>query len=286
MNTNSLFKRLGVISLTLIFLTGNSFCYFSANNNEKIYKEVEEIYGIPSNIACTLQYDYLMSLYAATISNSIEIQDAYYVIRENDSGEVEAVPCTAQEFEDESILSPASFSDNTDKDKLIHIRITLIEKDSETTQISAAFTWKKVAQERMHDAVSISVKHGTVKMNTTNGFYTNTTSGGNTTTRDFIKANSTSSKNGIFKETGKAALAEFNLVKFNDPPKQDYVFLRMDATKESVSMESVTADYVHQRVRLSLDTSYSVNALGFIIPTTGSLVSDFDEVYHTASFSW
>ena len=86
-------------------------------------------------------------------------------ITSSEEGEPVSTESTYQEYLD-SMQSKAPKSDEWMK-----VHITIIEKDADCAQISAAFTWLTRPSFRMRDVMGLSIIHGTIVNGTAKGFY-------------------------------------------------------------------------------------------------------------------
>ena len=108
----------------------------------------------------------------------VKYKDIYVKITSSEDGEPVSTESTYQEYLD-SMQSKAPKSDEWMK-----VHITIIEKDADCAQISAAFTWLTRPSFRMRDVMGLSIIHGTIVKGTAKGFYRYMLSNGysNTTT--------------------------------------------------------------------------------------------------------
>ena len=207
--------------------------------SEEVCSAVAVVYGIPSEILSTLDTEYVNSLYSAIQSNpdSIESYDIYH------TGEGGVGGSTA----------PRGFASGTEEVQgPVKIRLTIMEIDADTLQISAAFDWRQMADERMHDIITVGCSKGVVWANSTDGFYTHTDDAGHTETLNFVKEKPNSSKDGIFSEHHRGAVGEFDLELIDAAPQKDYAFIRTNITREGAG-ETIFAAYAHQTEAVSVD---------------------------------
>ena len=131
-----------------------------------VLNNISEIYGIPVSILETLDQEYVEDLiYNIENNEGVKYKDIYVKITSSEDGEPVSTESTYQEYLD-SMQSKAPKSDEWMK-----VHITIIEKDADCAQISAAFTWLTRPSFRMRDVMGLSIIHGTIVNGTAKGFY-------------------------------------------------------------------------------------------------------------------
>lgn len=199
--------------------------------------------GLNEEILCTLTKN-------IDTKQLISESDTYIKIVEQADGSASISESTLAEYLYEQ-SQPSIMATNSNSWMRIHT--TIIEKDANYAEVSAAYTWLTRPALRMRDVVGLSLTQGTVVANSASGFYSYTTSLGSKS------INFTSG----FHYEGHGITKTQTLAKPDVQVLSDYLFLRADIIKEGNS-EGLNGSYGHQRLSLSLSPGFTIDRKGFL----------------------
>lgn len=269
-------KKIFSIILSLVLLVSLTIPVSAHGSESKNLAIISEVFGIPVSILETLDADTQTSLLADATNNRLVSSAETYVkitIDENNN----------------TIMEEASYSDyltetktrvsNTDETSgWMRFHTSVLEVDDTTGQATCAFTWLTPPPERFTDVVGLALAQGTVKMNTSEGFY-RYVSPIESYHYDFTSADITEHGHGITCEVNLPA-SDYSY------GTTDFIFLSTHFYKEGNS-EGVVGTYAHKRLALALGLDFSIDRAGAISWSSSlSIVTYFTQESGYVSIEW
>lgn len=275
-------KKRRIISLivTLCLCFAIAIPVSASGVSDDMYDAISERYGIPLDVVRSLNEEMLLELYEDVENNRlVGSEQSYIKITETDDGSV-----TMQESSFEQYLSEiATQASNEEQDEdessgWMRLVTTVSEVDYNTGEAACAFTWLTSPSPRFKDVVGVSLRQGTMDMNTATGFYAHSSPDVSGYIYEFQPAD--------INERGAGATARFKL-KITDyiSGVSDTAFLKIRFTKEGNS-EGVNGTYAHQTISLVINPSFSIDRNGVITPSGLEFLQHYKQASGYVSINW
>lgn len=245
-------KKFCAVLLSLAVILTIPIPAFAANNNSGLEK-ISDGFGIPVEVLEGLDSETIQSLYHDVTTNRlVSAADSYIKVVETESGDIIMEEASYEQYLSEKMSRVGKTDESSG---WMRFQTTVYEVDSTTGLAACAFTWLTPPSPRMTDVVGISLRNGTTKAGTTNGFYSHTSPNDD---YDYTFTDSD------IRETGAGATATFKLRRSDYVSEaNDFVFLRLNFTKDGAA-EGVNGTYAHQKISIVFSPSFSIDRLGAI----------------------